>query len=258
MQSTHYRDDSLGPWVRARAGRRGSFPRASRGPPDQSSVGAKVEVAFYLSCIAPLVATQTSPESPRDPFWAPAAVVGLMGFGMTTMLAGVAIGSNGPNWGVTNATVFPMAMAFGGSAQFVAGIIMMRRGEIFPGSAFMSYGAFWWAFTLLASGLITGPLGPAGSYDIMWFMIVWALFTFSFAINSHYHGPAIAFVFWSLVLAFILLAIDFGTLGASKTPSSGLWETTGILTFICGAAAWYAATGILTAAHHGGKKVLPY
>jgi len=204
------------------------------------------------------VAASDKPESGRDPFWAPASVVGLCGFGMTTMLAGVAIASNGPNWGVSNAAVFPMAMAFGGTAQFVAGLIMMRRAEIFPGSAFMSFGAFWWAFTLIASGLLTHALGTAGSYDVMWFMIVWTMFTFSFAINAHYHGPAIAFVFWSLVVAFILLAIDFGTLGASKVPSNGLWEASGIVTFICGASAWYAATGILTAAHHGGRKVLPY
>lgn len=204
------------------------------------------------------MATPPSSPSAKDPFWAPASVVGLSGFGMTTMLAGVAIASNGPNWGVTNAAVFPMALAFGGTAQFVAGLIMLRRGEIFPGSAFMGFAAFWWAFTLLASGLIAPSLGAPGSYDLMWFMIVWGMFTFSFAINSHYHGPAIAFVFWSLVLAFILLAVDFGLLGAGKTVSHGLWEASGIEIFICGAAAWYSATAVLTAAHHGGKKVLPY
>lgn len=204
------------------------------------------------------MAASTKPETGQDPFWAPASIVGLCGFGMTTMLAGVAIASNGPNWGVSNAAVFPMAMAFGGTAQFVAGLIMLRRAEIFPGSAFMGFGAFWWAFTLIASGLLSHALGPVGPYDVMWFMIVWGMFTLSFAINAHYHGPALAFVFWTLLLAFILLAIDFGTLGASKVPSNGLWEASGIVTFICGAAAWYTATGILTAAHHGGKKVLPY
>jgi uncharacterized protein len=204
------------------------------------------------------VATSSLPETGKDPFWAPASVVGLLGFGLTTMLAGVAIASNGPNWGVTNATVFPMAMAFGGSAQFAAGLIMLRRGEIFPGSAFVIFGAFWWAFTLLLSGLVASALGTAGSYDVMWFMIVWAMLTVSFAINAHYHGPALSFVFWSLLLAFVLLAIDFGMVGASKVPSNALWEASGIVTFICGAAAWYTATGILTAAHHGGKKVLPF
>ncbi len=195
----------------------------------------------------------------KDPFWAPASVVGLCGFGTTTMIAGMAIASNGANWGVDNGAVFPMALAFGGSAQFAAGIIMLRRGEIFPGSAFCGYGAFWWAFTLFLSGF-TGDaaFGPTAPYDIAWFMVVWALFTFTFAINAHYHGWGITFVFWTLVIAFILLAIDFGTLGAGHTVSKGLWEASGIDTFICGFAAWYVATGIITAQHHKGRKVLPF
>jgi len=197
-------------------------------------------------------------EGTKDPFWALASVIGLCGFGLTTMIAGMAIASNGPNWGVGNGAVFPMAIAFGGTAQFLAGAIMLRRGEIFPGSAFVSFGAFWWAFTMLANPHASVLFGAAGPYGIMWFMIVWAMFTLSFAINAHYHGPTITFVFWSLLLAFVLLAIDFGMLGANKAPSSGLWEASGIVTFVCGAAAWYAATGALTAAHHGGRKVLPY
>jgi uncharacterized protein len=211
------------------------------------------------------MATPATVEAPfdqaqsKDPFWAPASVVGLCGFGTTTMIAGMAIASNGVNWGVDNGAVFPMALAFGGSAQFVAGVIMLRRGEIFPGSAFCGYGAFWWAFTLFLSGL-TGDkaFGPTAPYDIAWFMVVWALFTLTFAINSHYHGPGIAFIFWTLVLAFVLLAIDFGMVGSGHLPSNGLWEATGIDTFICGFAAWYVATGIITAQHHKGKKVLPF
>ncbi len=198
------------------------------------------------------------PENSKDPFWAPASVVGLTGFGMTTMLAGLNVASNGTNWSVGAGSVLPMAMAFGGSAQFVAGLIMMRRGEIFPGSAFLGYGAFWWAFTLMLSGLVPGFPVAVGNYGVAWFMVVWAMFTFSFAINSHKHGPAISFVFWTLVLAFILLAVLNGMAGAGKTVSKGLFEASGIEIFICGAAAWYAATGILTAAHHEGKKVLPY
>ena len=209
--------------------------------------------------MAPPAAGEVAKEESKDPFWAPASVVGLCGFGTTTMIAGMGIASNGINWGVDNGAVFPMALAFGGSAQFVAGIIMLRRGEIFPGSAFMGYGAFWWAFTLFLSGL-TGDaaFGPTAPYDIAWFMVVWMLFTLTFAINSHYHGPGIAFVFWTLVLAFLLLALDFAIVGSGHTPANGLWEATGIDTFICGLAAWYVATGIITAQHHKGKKVLPF
>lgn len=200
------------------------------------------------------------PKVEESPTWANPAVVGLMGFGTTTMIAGIAIASNGAHWGVDNGAVFPMALAFGGSAQFVAGIIAMRKGEIFPGSAFMGYGAFWWAFTLFLSGMLGTSVGfgPTAPYDVMWFMIVWALFTFAFAINSHKHGVGIAVIFWVLLLAFLLLAVVFGMSGAGQTVSAGLYEATGIVTFITGLAAWYVAMGILTSAHYGGKKVIPY
>ncbi len=196
----------------------------------------------------------------KDPFWAPATVLGLAGFGTTTMLAGVAIASNGANWGVDNGVVFPMALAFGGTTQFVAGLVMLRRGEIFPGSAFVGYGAFWWAFTIFLSGLLgTGFAGgPTASYDIMWFMIIWFLWTLSFLINANKHGWGIFGVFLLLDLAFLLLSIDFGILGGGHTVSNGLWEATGIETFIDGFLAWYVATGVLTAAHHDGRKVLPF
>ncbi|MGI0128772.1 MAG: acetate uptake transporter [Thermoplasmata archaeon] len=195
----------------------------------------------------------------KDPFWAPASVIGLAGFGTTTMLAGMAIASNGPNWGVDNGVVFPMALAFGGTAQAIAGVIMLRRGEIFPGSAFVGYGAFWWAFTIMLSGIL-GPnfAAAAAPYDVMWFMIIWFLWTFSFLINANKHGVGIFLVFLFLAIAYILLSVDFGTLGAGHTVSMGLWEATGIVTFIDGLIAWYVATGILTANHHDGKKVLPY
>ncbi len=204
------------------------------------------------------MSTPAASDAHASAFWAPTSVIGLCGFGLTTMLAGMAIASNGPNWGVANGAVFPMALAFGGAAQLVAGVIMLRRGEIFPGSAFVSFGAFWWAFTLLADPRLSALLGSAGPYGVMWFMIVWGMFTFSFALNAHYHGPAIAFVFWSLLLAFVLLAVDFGLLGAGKSPASDLWAATGIVTFLCGAGAWYTATAVLTSAHHAGQKVLPY
>ncbi|MGI0071534.1 MAG: acetate uptake transporter [Thermoplasmata archaeon] len=213
------------------------------------------------------MATSATAEAPfaqaqsKDPFWAPASVIGLAGFGTTTMLAGISVASlatSGTNWGVANGAVFPMAMAFGGTAQFVAGIIMLRRGEIFAGSAFVGYGAFWWAFTFLASGLLGGSLGGPGAYGIAWFMVVWAMWTFSFLISSYKHGWGIVGVFLLLEIAYILLAIVFGTIGAGHTPSNGLLSATGIITFLDGAVAWYVATGILTAAHHDGRKVLPF
>ncbi len=217
---------------------------------------------------SPSVPDYYRPKVEESAQWANPAVLGLMGFGTTTILAGMAVASNATSnglslYGVTNAPVYAMAIFFGGIAQLIAGIIALRKGEIFPGTAFIGYGSFWLAFVTLLGGLSIGPyainVGAPASWDVAWFFVVWAMFTFSFAINSHKHGIGIAVVFWTLTLAFILLAIDFGILlGQSGTVSTGLWQATGFEIVFTGLAAWFVATGVLASAHYGGKKVIPY
>ena len=59
-------------------------------------------------------------------WWANPAVVGLMGFGTTTMATGL------HNVGYWNAgPTLALAIAFGGTAQFVAGVVDLRKGSIF-------------------------------------------------------------------------------------------------------------------------------
>ena len=66
------------------------------------------------------------------------APVGLMGFGMTTVLLNL-----------HNAGLFPlgtmilaMGIFYGGLAQFIAGIMEWKKGNTFGTTAFMSFGAF--------------------------------------------------------------------------------------------------------------------
>ncbi len=109
-------------------------------------------------------------------WWANPAVVGLMGFGLTTMATGlhnVGFWSAGPT--------LALAICFGGTAQFIAGIVDLRKGSIFGGSAFMSYGAFWWSlFVLLYVQPKTGI--PAGHPEELGFFLMWTLFTLAFCI----------------------------------------------------------------------------
>jgi succinate-acetate transporter protein len=175
-------------------------------------------------------------------WWANPAVVGLMGFATTTMATGL---HNVGFWGA--GPTLALAIAFGGTAQFIAGIVDLRKGSIFGGSASMSYGAFWWSlFMLLYVQPKTGV--AAGHPEELGFFLMWTLFTFAFCLAVHRIGKYLAALFWLLLLAFVLL--DGVVLGIVSAPLAG-WEI-----FIVGLLAWYIATATLVNTVHG-KKVLP-
>ena len=175
-------------------------------------------------------------------WWANPAVVGLMGFALTTMATGL---HNVGYWGA--GPTLALALAYGGTAQFIAGIVDLREGSIFGGSAFMSYGAFWWSlFLLLYVQPKTGV--PAGHPEELGFFLMWTLFTFAFCIAVVRVGKYLAVLFWLLLLAFLLL--DGVVIGKVPAPVAG-WEI-----FVVGLLAFYIAMATLVNTVHG-KRVLP-
>ena len=175
-------------------------------------------------------------------WWANPAVVGLMGFALTTMATGL---HNVGYWGA--GPTLALAIAYGGTAQFIAGIVDLRKGSIFGGSAFMSYGAFWWSlFMLLYVQPKTGV--PAGHPEELGFFLMWTLFTFAFCIAVLRVGKYLAVLFWLLLLAFILL--DLVVVGKVPAKVAG-WEI-----LIVGLLAFYIAMATLVNTVHG-KKVMP-
>ena len=176
-------------------------------------------------------------------WWANPAVVGLMGFATTTMATGL---HNVGYWGA--GPTLAMAIAFGGTAQFIAGIVDLRKGSIFGGSAFMAYGAFWWSlfvldYVLPKTGISTGP------NELLGYFLMWSLFTLSFFVASLKVGRHLAGLFGLLLLAFLLL--DGVTIGKVPAVVAG-WEI-----FVTGLVAWYIATAILVNGVYG-RKVLPH
>ena len=87
------------------------------------------------------------------------APLGLAGFAFTTFILSFAnsglFGSN-PAAGDLVIVVVPLALFWGGTAQFVAGIFEMRKGNTFGFTAFCSYGAFWLFFAFLEIGVMAG------------------------------------------------------------------------------------------------------
>ncbi len=176
-------------------------------------------------------------------WWANPAVVGLMGFATTTMATGL---HNVGYWGA--GPTLALAIAFGGIAQFIAGIVDLRKGSIFGGSAFMAYGAFWVSLFVLDYVLPRTGITPSPK-DLLGYFIMWTLFTLSFFIASFKVGNHLAGLFGLLLLAYLLL--DGVTLNIVPATAAG-WEI-----FFTGLVAWYIASAILINGVHG-KKILPH
>jgi succinate-acetate transporter protein len=133
------------------------------------------------------------------------APLGLMGFGMTTVLLNI------HNAGFFPFTSMILAMGFfyGGLAQIIAGILEFRKGNTFGMTAFTSYGLFWISLVFLliipefkwAAGISTNAA------FVGWYLFMWGLFTFFMWIGTFGKNRAIQVVFFTLWILFFLLAI---------------------------------------------------
>ncbi|MDE2503473.1 MAG: acetate uptake transporter [Burkholderiales bacterium] len=173
-----------------------------------------------------------------------AAPLGLSGFALTTWLlslvnAGIFSGANVP-------MVLASALAFGGTAQFVAGVMESKTGNSFGFLAFCAYGAFWWTFALFVEFFAKGVEGPF----VGWFLLLWGVFTTFMWIATWKKGRALMLVFTALTPTFYLLAFK-DLLGI---PSLGMFG--GYLGLVTAALAFYlAAAEVIN--ESWGRTVLP-
>ena len=122
---------------------------------------------------------ETAPApTATTPAVADPAPLGLAAFATTTFILSM-INANLVGGGVATAAgiVAGMALAYGGIAQFTAGLWEFRNGNTFGATAFCSFGMFWVSFYLLlhvtASALPKTEIFSAiGLY--LW---AWAIFT---------------------------------------------------------------------------------
>ena len=106
--------------------------------------------------------------------------LGLLGFGMTTILLNLA------NIGLVdlNIVVIAMGIALGGLAQVIAGIFEFKRDNLFGATAFTAYGFFWLSFVIIKVGL--GKILPADLISMGFYLLLWGIFTFFMAIGNWY------------------------------------------------------------------------
>lgn len=174
------------------------------------------------------------------------APLGLLGFGMTTVLL------NLHNSGLIGMSVVILAMGifYGGMAQVIAGIMEWKKGNTFGTIAFTSYGFFWISLV----GIIIMPkfgMGDAGTPQAMAaYLGLWGLLTLALFVGTLKMNRATQFIFGSLTILFAMLAIgDF-------TGNEALKIYAGYEGLVCGFSAIYAAFAqILNEVY--GKEVLP-
>ena len=164
------------------------------------------------------------------------APLGLLGFGMTTVLLNIHNAGLYP----LGSMILAMGLVYGGLAQVIAGVMEFKKGNTFGTLAFTSYGLFWWSlvillllpnFTLLSPAAIAPDNTAMAAYFFMWGMFTLMMFFGTLKANR-----AVQFVFASLVALFFLLTTY------RLTGNADLLMITGIEGIICGASAIY--TGI--------------
>jgi succinate-acetate transporter protein len=176
------------------------------------------------------------------------APLGLMGFGMTTVLLNI----HNAGFYPINAMILSMGFVYGGLAQVIAGIMEWKKGNTFGTTAFTSYGLFWLTLVGIVllpkteeySGLLTDSI-PFAAY-----LFMWGLFTFFMFIGTLKASRILQVVFLALAILFFLLAAG-NYLGSAEILKIAGYE--GIFT---GLAAIYAALGQVLNEMYG-KKIIP-
>jgi len=178
------------------------------------------------------------------------APLGLLGFGLTTVLLNLA------NAGVfpINSMILAMGIAYGGLAQIIVGVMEYKNGNTFGMTAFMSYGLFWWSLVLLIilpnTSILAGIPGAANANAMAAYFFMWGLFTFAMFFGTLKANRALQFVFMSLAILFFLL------MAHELTGNATLGTITGVEGVICGLSAVYL--GIAEVVNEAnGKTVLP-
>jgi len=173
--------------------------------------------------------------------------LGLAGFGMTTILLNI----HNAGFFPVSAMLMAMGVLYGGISQIIAGVHELKKGNTFGTVAFTSYGFFW--ITLVTTWILPklGLADPTPPAYMGWFMVVWGVFSIFMTIGTINSSKLLIFVFVTLDILFILLAIrDFS--GSVLVGRIAGWE--GI---VCGSAALYLAMAEMLEEKLG-KRILPY
>ena len=185
-------------------------------------------------------------QAKTEPILANPAPLGLMGFGMTTVLLNLWNAGAIP----LDSPILTMGLFYGGVAQIIAGALEFRKGNTFGMTAFLSYGLFWESFALIVLFKIIGLVSFTPSSSLAAYLFMWGVFTLLMFVGTLRLTGALMFVFGSLFILFFLLS------------AGNAWNNSSVITFagyegvICGLSAMYTSIAqILNEVY--GKTILP-
>ena len=189
------------------------------------------------------------------------APLGLMGFGMTTVLLNL----HNAGFFALGSMILAMGIFYGGMAQIIAGILEYRKGNTFGVTAFTSYGLFWISLAALVilpklfygvkDELGNPILSAPGDLAMGWYLFMWGLFTCLMFISTLKKPKALQFVFGSLTILFWLLALGH-FVGSTTDLGITITRIAGYEGIICGMSAIYLAMAEVMNETFG-KTILP-
>jgi len=159
-------------------------------------------------------------------------------------------GDSNASSNTSNAGSFIM---IGGIGLYVAGLLEFILGNTFPFVVFFSFGGFWTTFGFLNSPIqnITGAYAagaedPAFNAGIAIWLVCWGVYVFILLIASLRTNVVFALLFFTLDIAFFLLAAGYFQLGygnaAKATTILTAGGALGFCTTLCG---WYLLVVLL-------------
>lgn len=176
------------------------------------------------------------------------APLGLLGFGMTTILLNI----HNAGFFELDSMVMGMGIFMGGIAQIFAGLQEWKKNNTFGATAFVAYGSFW--LSLVAIWLIPstsfGAAFKSSETALGCYLLLWAIFTFFMFIGTLRLNRLLQVVFSTLTVLFILLAV------AAFTGNKSVHTIAGYEGIACGASAFYGCAAIILNEVYG-KRVLP-
>ncbi|MDW5563803.1 MAG: acetate uptake transporter [Methanomassiliicoccus sp.] len=159
------------------------------------------------------------------------APLGLMGFGMTTIMLSL------HNAGLIplGAAILAMGILFGGLAQLIAGLMEWKKGNTFGMTVFASFGFFWLIIVMIILAPKLGIAGTEAPEAMAALFFLWGLYSAYLTVGTVGTNRVTQAVFVALTIVLLLLS-------ASEALASGdVKVAAGCVGVLAGALAVYSA-----------------